>query len=139
MIQVKIQFVGTYTHTKPLCKVSSKKNSFDVNVEKNQTFEEMFDFDNEDYLHIEFVNKDGIDDNVVEIKSIEIDNIDLQHYIYQGIFYPQYDPNWLQMQKDIPPKFYKPCTQLRLNGVWKFSIITPIWKMIMNKWLNDNR
>ena len=138
-MKVKINFRSQYQNTKPVCKVFTQKTTYTTEVEKQHRFEQDFDLQQNDTLNIEFVNKDGIDDNVVHIDEISIDDINLQHYIYEGEFWPEYDSKWLELQTTAPPESYQPCTELRLKGIWKFNIITPIWKMIMEKWLNDKR
>jgi len=138
-MKIEIQFRSTYKSLPPVCQISSRHTQHNVEIQKQFTFTQDFDLKLKDFLHIEFVNKDGIDNNIVYIDGIKIDDINLQHYIYDGIFYPEYDSNWLEQQTVKPPQTYQPCTELRLKGIWKLSIITPIWKMIMEKWLNDHR
>ena len=138
-MKIKIDLRSQYKNVIPVCKIYSRYSEYTIEIPNNLKFEQDFDIKMKDFLHIEFVNKDGNDDNVIFIDSIEIDGINLQHYIYEGTFYPEYDADWLSEQSTRPPTTFKPCTELRLKGVWKFSIITPIWKMIMEKWLNDSR
>ena len=138
-MKVKIVFNAKFKKIKPKLFVGSENNSFNVELEKQTVFEEEFDLVPKDTLLIEFLNKCGVEDNIVFIKSIEIDGINLQHYIYDGTFFPEYDQDWLQKQTVTPPNFYKPCTELRVKGEWKLGITTPIWKMIMEKWLHDDR
>ena len=137
-MKVKIIFRSQYKRTKPICKIFSHNTSYELAID-NDMFEEDFDLQQNDAVNIEFMNKDGVDDNVVFIDEIHIDDINIQHYIYDGEFFPEYDNEWLQKQNTVPPMSYKPCTELRLKGVWKLSIITPIWKMMMEKWLNDKK
>ena len=77
--------------------------------------------------------------NVVVIKKIIIDDIDLQHFIYRGSFTPRYNPEWFEKQDPKPPTSYSPCTELRHTGVWKMDTHAPIWEMLMKEWLNDKK
>lgn len=136
---IGIKFRAEYNSVPPICTIRTKKTSHTITLSKTDMFEQDFYVEETDVLEIEFTNKDGQDDNVVHIDSISIDEINQQHYIYQGVFYPQYDREWLESQTQPPPAQYSPCTELRLKGVWKYNIKTPIWKMLMEKWLNDDR
>lgn len=138
-MKIKIFLKSEFKKTPPKLEISTSKNNYQLFLDRETIFVKNFDLLQKDILKINFLNKDGIDNNIVFIKNIQIDDIDLQHYIFKGIFYPEYDEQWVVKQKEKPPVFYKPCTELRLKGVWKLDITTPIWKMIMEKWLNDNR
>lgn len=138
-MKIEINFKADYERTKPVCRIYSHNSSHQIVLEHESTFAGDFDLEERDTLHIEFINKDDIDDNVIHIDRVLVDDINLQHFIYEGEFFPQYEPNWLKKQKESPPDSYKPCTELRLKGIWELQINTPIWKMIMEKWLNDER
>ena len=138
-MKIEIGLKADYKRTKPVCRIYSQNSSHQVVVEHESTFTGDFNLDESDTLNIEFMNKDDLDDNVIHIDQVLVDDINLQHFIYEGEFFPQYEPNWLKKQKESPPGSYKPCTELRLKGIWKLQINTPIWKMIMEKWLNDER
>ena len=111
----------------------SQKHYFENLLEKE------LPIDTRDKLKIEFINKDDYDDNVIEIKELTIDGINLQHLIYKGEFRPNYNQDWFSKQEKKPPLVYCPCTELRHNGTWHLDISRPIWKMIMEEWKNDDR
>lgn len=138
-MKIKIFFKSQFKKVVPEVEISTKYNIYKTLLDNDTIFEKEFNLQQKDTLKINFLNKDGVDDNIIFIESIEIDEINLQHYIYDGIFYPEYDQNWLAQQTQTPPTFYKPCTELRLKGTWHLNIQLPVWKMIMEKWLNDNR
>jgi len=93
--------------------------------------------DKKDQLKISFKNKCDHEDNVIRLKKLKIDDIDLQHFIYEGKFYPAYNKEWYDKQVIKPPLYYRPGTEMRHTGVWILNITTPIWKMVMEQWLND--
>ena len=139
---MKVEFFinCSFNKTAPVCEFFSNNNNvsyvldeFENNIKTN------FQFDKTDFLGIRFLNKDDDDDNIVFIKRILVDDIDLQHFIFQGLFEPIYNKSWYNKQKIKPPKIYKPCTELRHNGEWVLDINLPIWKMIMNFWINDEK
>jgi hypothetical protein len=59
--------------------------------------------------------------DAVTIKDIEVGNITLQHYIYQG---RQYQP--------LAKQCYCPGTEFQIDGVFELDITLPIWRWIMN-------
>lgn len=128
-----------YKNTPPECVFSSHNSSFKQSLSHNNKLFLDLDLRHNDEIRIEFINKDAIDDNVVLIKKILIDDIDLQHYIYHGSFTPKYNTEWFDKQNPKPPLIYCPCTELRHNGTWVIEIKLPIWKMIMNRWIDDER
>jgi hypothetical protein len=139
-MKVKILLDTEYNKTAPICSVGSTTNEKQfVLQDKTCTIRCNLLFLPEDELHIKFTNKDDSDDNVILIKKIYIDGIDLQHFIFKGTFNPIYNMDWFNKQSIKPPRSYSPCTELRHNGVWRLDIKKPIWKMIMNKWIQDER
>ena len=139
-MQVKLLLDTQYNITAPICSVGSTTNEKQFTLQdKNCTIDCDLPFLPEDQLSIKFTNKDDFDDNVVFIKKIYIDGIDLQHFILKGIFTPIYNMDWYNKQTVKPPLTYNPCTELRHNGVWKLDIKKPIWKMMLDNWMNDER
>jgi len=139
MMRIEIQLDCNFNKTPPACVFSSKQNRKESTLEKRNALVLDFNLNVEDFLSIDFINKDDNDDNVVIIKKIIMDDIDLQHFIYHGSFTPRYNPEWFEKQDPKPPTSYSPCTELRHSGVWKMEIHAPIWEMLMKEWLNDKR
>jgi len=135
----EFHIICRYKNTPPECVFSSHNSSFKRMLSHDNRLLLDLDLRHNDEIRIDFMNKDDMDDNVVLIKKILIDDIDLQHYIYHGSFTPRYNTEWYNKQNPKPPASYTPCTELRHNGVWSIGVQTPIWKMIMNKWINDER
>ena len=139
-MQVKLLLDTEYKKTAPTCSIGSTTNEKQFTLrEKTCTIACDLPFLPEDQLYIKFTNKDDLDDNVIVIKKIYIDGIDLQHFILKGIFTPIYNMDWYNKQSVKPPKTYSPCTELRHNGVWQLGIKKPIWKMMLENWMNDER
>lgn len=65
-------------------------------------------------------------DQLLHIKNIEIDNIELNFLILSGIFYPQY-PDHMKGQ-DLPTHMDK-CNTIGFNGEWVLAFTLPfhIW------------
>ena len=128
-MKVKIHINTEYKKTAPEISISCKSKKQECN----------FDIHNSDILQVYFLNKDDQDNNVIEIKKLYIDGINLQHFIYEGEFTPIYNQNWYNLQKTKPPSVYKPGTEMRHNGIWSLPITLPIWKMMMDNWITDDR
>ena len=138
-MKINIHINCTYKNTAPMCQFSSTKNIITKTLTQKNDVVLNFNMEKLDTLKIDFINKDDNDDNVVIIKKIIMDDIDLQHFIYHGSFTPRYNPEWFEKQDPKPPTSYSPCTELRHAGVWKMDIHAPIWEMLMKEWLNDKR
>ena len=138
-MKIEINLNCNFDRTPPICVFRSKHNSREQILQKTNVVELDFAIEPQDFLSIHFINKDDRDDNVVIIKKILVDNIDLQHFLLKGKFTPEYNMDWYNNQDPKPPSVYAPCTELRHGGVWEIQLKTPIWKMIMEEWLNDKK
>jgi len=140
-MQIELVLEAEFHNTPPICNIRSKYGAatFTLLEEKNNLVKSDFDLQEDDFIEIEFHNKDDHDDNVIKIKKLKIDSIDLQHFIFNGIFTPIYNNEWYEKQNPKPPATYSPCTELRHKGTWKINIKLPIWKFMMEKWIKDER
>ena len=80
--------------------------------------------------------EDILKDQLLNIKNIEIDEIDIGASVYEGIYEPQYAAPWATQQKEAGvelPSSYKNVTQLGHNGTWTFSFESPFYM-----WLLEN-
>lgn len=138
-MKIEINLDCSFDKTPPICIFGSKHNSIEQTLQRTNNVVFDFDIEAEDFLSIDFINKDDMDDNVVYIKKVLVDSIDLQHFLLNGTFTPRYNMDWFAEQNPKPPLVYVPCTELRHGGVWQINLTTPIWKMIMEEWLNDKK
>ena len=77
-----------------------------------------------------------VKDQLLHIKSLEIDEIDIGDLVYEGVYTPQYPEPWYTQQvKDnkIPPKTFKNVTVMGHNGSWEFEFSAPFYM-----WLLEN-
>jgi hypothetical protein len=84
------------------------------------------------------VNEKGdlIKDQLLHIKSIQIDEIDIGALIYEGLYTPEYPEPWATQQHEAGnqlPKSFKNVTQMGHNGKWKFTFSSPFYM-----WLLEN-
>jgi len=84
------------------------------------------------------VVKDGkiVKDQLLHIKNIEIDEIDLGNLVFEGIYRPDYPEPWATQQAEIGnelPKSIKNSPNLGHNGTWTFDFVSPFYM-----WLLEN-
>jgi len=84
------------------------------------------------------VNEKGdiLKDQLLHIKSIEIDEIDRDALVYEGVYTPNYPEPWATQQRknnvELPESF-KNVTQMGHDGQWKFTFASPFYM-----WLLEN-
>ena len=81
-------------------------------------------------------NNQIIKDQLLFIKSIEIDEIDLGGLIYEGLYHPQYPEPWASEQKQAGkelPVSFKNVTSMGHNGRWEITFTSPFYM-----WLLEN-
>tara|TARA_X000000950_G_C13464390_1_gene477236 strand:- start:85 stop:501 length:417 start_codon:yes stop_codon:yes gene_type:complete len=138
-MEIKIHIDCKFKTSPPVCEFSSMHSKVKKTLQHSNIISLDFDLQPHDNLQINFINKDDYDDNVVIIKKIFVDDINLQHFIYNGVFRPIYNKDWFDKQDPTPPLQYSPCTELRHQGTWNIQIELPIWNMVMKEWLNDTK
>ena len=75
-------------------------------------------------------------DQLLHIKSIEIDEIDIGALVYEGVYTPRYPELWAQQQRSQGIKLqetFKNVTAMGHNGEWKFKFESPFYM-----WLLEN-
>ena len=81
-------------------------------------------------------NGDILKDQLLHIKSIEIDEINIGSMIYKGVYTPEYPEPWATQQKQAGIKLEESFTQvlqMGFNGRWKFNFSSPFYV-----WLLEN-
>ena len=77
-----------------------------------------------------------IKDQLLHIKSIEIDEIDIGALVYSGLYTPQYPEPWASQQRQAGnalPESFKNVTTIGHNGHWELSFASPFYM-----WLLEN-
>ena len=138
-MKVELKFRGSVAGGSPKIKISSRhcdtdqcflvnQGSFDINLD--------IEFAPVDQLRIKFFDKIHIphseQDTVLELESISVDDINLQHFLFDGRFYPCYGQNFYR--EFLPPDYYQPGTVMYHNGTFELDIRTPIWKFLMDSY-----
>ena len=81
-------------------------------------------------------NEKIIKDQLLHIKSIEIDDIDIGNLVYEGVYKPEYPEQWATQQQEAGnklPETLKNVTQMGHNGTWTLSFTSPFYM-----WLLEN-
>ena len=81
-------------------------------------------------------NGDILKDQLLHIKSIEIDEIDLGALVYEGVYTPEYPEPWATQQREAGkelPESFKNVTAMGHNGEWSFKFESPFYM-----WLLEN-
>ena len=84
------------------------------------------------------INEKGdiLKDQLLHIKSIEIDEIDIGTLVYEGVYTPQYPEPWATQQREKGNELresFKNVTEMGHNGEWRFSFGSPFYM-----WLLEN-
>ena len=79
---------------------------------------------------------DLLKDQLLHIKSIEVDEIDLGSLIFSGVYTPEYPEPWATQQRQAGvelPESFKNVTSIGHNGIWEFKFTSPFYM-----WLLEN-
>ena len=82
------------------------------------------------------VNDTITKDQLLNIKYMEIDEIDLGALTFEGVYTPEYPERWATQQRNKGvslPKSFKNVTQMGHNGIWTFNFTSPFYM-----WLLEN-
>ena len=153
-LKFKLELYATMWDKPPVAEIKLNSKSYFkseiTSTEQNPTvieFEAELTEDAEYNLSIErsgkgknqtVVNDKGdiIKDQLLNIKSIEIDEIDIGALVYEGVYTPQYPEPWATQQResgqDLKDSF-KNVTQMGFNGTWSFKFSSPFYM-----WLLEN-
>ena len=81
-------------------------------------------------------NGDILKDQLLHIKSMEIDEIELGALVYEGVYTPDYPEPWASQQRQAGSELtesFKNVTCMGHNGKWAFKFESPFYM-----WLLEN-
>jgi len=110
---------------------------FEVEVEEDKKCDLVINRSNKTVPQTVVNNKgDLLKDQLLHIKKIEIDEIDLGSLVFTGVYTPKYPEPWATQMaesgKELRESFTN-VTQMGHNGEWKFTFTTPFYM-----WLLEN-
>ena len=79
---------------------------------------------------------DVLKDQMLHIKNIVIDEIDIGALVYEGVYTPQYPEPWATQQREAGVELresFKNVTKMGHNGKWEFKFSSPFYM-----WLLEN-
>ena len=110
---------------------------FEHELEEGKDYKLIIDRSNK-RVNDTIVNEKGdiTHDQLLHIKSIMIDEIDIGGLVYEGVYKPIYPEQWSKQQKEKGvefPETLKNVTQMGHNGTWTFNFSSPFYM-----WLLEN-
>jgi len=116
---------------------SPKVIEFEHFCEENKKYQLIIEISGKDSTQTVLNSKGQIlRDQLLHIKQIEIDEIDLGALVYEGLYTPTYPEPWhsQQVKKGTPPeKSFKNVTTMGHNGTWTLEFQSPFYM-----WLLEN-
>ena len=79
---------------------------------------------------------DILRDQLLHIKNIEIDEIDIGALVYEGVYTPEYPEPWAAQQRESGVELqesFRNVTAMGHNGTWRFKFSSPFYM-----WLLEN-
>tara|TARA_Y100000590_G_C14921019_1_gene713823 strand:- start:12 stop:494 length:483 start_codon:yes stop_codon:yes gene_type:complete len=153
-LKFKLQLYSTHWNKKPIVDVKindksyfkneitgTKENptliEFEQECEEGKDYQLILDRSNKDKRQT-IVNEKGdiLHDQLLHIKSIEIDEIDLGALLFEGVYRPNYPEPWATQQREAGhniPETLKNSIDLGHNGTWTFTFTSPFYM-----WLLEN-
>tara|TARA_B100001093_G_scaffold270154_1_gene258266 strand:+ start:192 stop:686 length:495 start_codon:yes stop_codon:yes gene_type:complete len=153
-ISFKLELYSTYWNQPPVVEIflndTSQYKQEITGTEKNPTvinFTENLIADKKYLLTLQRTGKskgqtivndkgDILKDQLLHIKSIEIDEIDLGALVFEGLYTPVYPEPWHSQQvknNTAPPKSIKNSTSMGHDGTWTLAFESPFYM-----WLLEN-
>ncbi len=153
-LKFKIELFATMWDKPPTCEIMvDDKVYWNGEIKSNDTKPDLIEFEVELEEGKEYklslnrqgkingqtvVNEKGdiLKDQLLHIKSIEIDEIEIGALVYEGIYQPEYPEPWATQQKEAGnelPSTLKNVTQMGHNGTWTLTFTSPFYM-----WLLEN-
>lgn len=140
-MKVLIHLLASVASGQPKVKLSSRHDDRNAVIRSLQDGEMHIEADLDlaeiDEIRVTFFDKEPSPnpnkDTFIDIKTLYVDDINLQHFIFdKGVQWPRYDKNFMEQYN--PPDFYQPGCKMFLNGVWVIPVNLPVWKYLMDSY-----
>ena len=109
---------------------------FEHELEEGESYNLIIDRSNKNKRDTIVEDEKIVKDQLLHIKSIEIDEIDIGGLVYEGVYKPNYPEPWATQQAEAGnklPETLKNVTQMGHNGTWTFTFESPFYM-----WLLEN-
>jgi len=152
-IKFKIEVYSTYWNKPPVLKLQLNDKTFyndtvksgikdptmiqfEASLKEGEKYNLSLHRSNKDNKQCVVENGNIVKDQLLHIKSIEIDEIDIGSLIYNGVYTPEYPEPWYSQQVaegNTPEKSYKNVSAMGHNGTWTLAFESPFYM-----WLLEN-
>ena len=153
-LKFKLELYATMWHKPPQAEILSDNHShFKGDITGDESKPNVIEFEQEVEEGKEYnliINRSGkgknqtvinekgdiLKDQLLHIKSMEIDEIDIGALVYEGIYTPKYPEPWATQQREAGielPVSFKNVTNMGHDGEWKFKFKSPFYM-----WLLEN-
>ena len=152
-LKFKIELYSTFWNKPPIAEILvNNKSYFNNKIDSTKEKPTVINFEHEceeSKEHQLIIDRSGFNkrqtivengkitkDQLLHIKSIEIDEIDIGSLIYEGVYRPAYLKTWAIQQKEAGnklPETLKNSPDLGHNGTWTFTFSSPFYM-----WLLEN-
>jgi len=152
-IKFKIELYAEYWDRKPNCTISINEDvkwsgdidgsiekpnliEFETQFEEGKKYNLILDRKGKDNSQTVVVDNQIQKDQILKIKSMEIDDIDIGSLVYEGVYKPVYPEPWATEQKNAGkelPSTFKNVTEMGHNGTWTLGFSSPFYM-----WLLEN-
>jgi hypothetical protein len=153
-LKFKLELYATYWDKKPICDILiNDKSYWSGIIDSESNNPTLIEFEHECEEGKEYnliinrqgkskgqtvINENGeiTKDQLLHIKSIEIDEIALGNLVFQGLYRPNYAEPWASQQRQNGvelPETFKNVTEMGHNGTWTFTFESPFYM-----WLLEN-
>jgi hypothetical protein len=152
-LEFKLELYATMWNTPPIANIRiNEKSYFNKEITSTEDKPTIVEFEHEleeSKSYNLIINRSGknkretvvengkiVKDQLLHIKSIEIDEIDIGSLVYEGIYKPEYPEPWASQQAEKGnklPETLKNVTQMGHNGTWTFTFTSPFYM-----WLLEN-
>ena len=109
---------------------------FEHELEEGKSYNLIIDRSGKNKRQTIVENEKIIKDQLLHIKSIEIDEIDIGALVYEGVYKPNYPEPWAIQQAEAGnklPETLKNDTEMGHNGTWTLTFSSPFYM-----WLLEN-
>jgi len=133
LIGDKSHFTGDITGTEDKPDVVEFEQTLDEGKEYNIIINRSGKFRNQTVVNDK---GDIIKDQLLHIKAMEIDEIDVGALVFEGVYTPKYPEPWATQQREAGtelPESFKNVIQMGHDGTWRFKFESPFYM-----WLLEN-
>ena len=133
LIKEQSYFNDNINGTKEKPNVIEFEHEFEEGIEHSIIIKRSGKFANQTIIND---NGDILNDQLLNIKNIEADEIDIGSLVYEGVYTPQYPEPWATQQREAGVELresFKNVTQMGHNGEWRFTFESPFYM-----WLLEN-